>query len=311
MFKKNSGILNDMLNIEEIKRHYFFTEEDERDLKRVGQIVSPYADQFSTAFLEYLSSFPEIASYFKSEEAKERRVETIRHWLMMLFRGRYDYRYLVELQHIGEIHVRREIPIHWVTASMNFKREYLTNILRKEVEDNAEFQKLSKSLGKILDINLDVLVSSYHEEEIKRIFLTKRMDNALIRFAERFTYGLNLVLILALIGLSLGVVALFVKDLQAIVISKEIEKGIIPLLGTLLMIWVMVELMGTEIKYLRGERFRIEIFISVALVAIIRELLIATLAHEPLQKVGMLLAAILILGVVYYLISRTETHYRM
>jgi uncharacterized membrane protein (DUF373 family) len=295
-----------MITIEDIRRHYFFTDEDERNLKKIGEIVSPYAQQFASDFYEYLTGFPEAAKFFRSPEAIEKRKETIKRWLLMLFDGKYDHHYLVELQHIGHVHVKREVPIHWVTASLNFKREYLIKILEREIEDRGEFQELVKSLEKILDINLDIITSSYHEEEIKKIFLTKKMDSALITFAERFTYGLNLVLVLALIGLSIGVVVLFVKDIYTLFSSGNLEKGILSSLGTLLIIWVMVELMGTEIKYLKGGRFHIEIFVSVALVAIIRELLISTLAHESLQKMGVFLAAILILGVVYYLISRTE-----
>ncbi len=282
------------------------TKEEEQNLKKIGDIVSPYADRFASDFYDYLINFPEAAKFFRSQEDIERRKETINRWLCMLFSGKYDNRYLAGLQRIGLAHVKKEIPIHFVTASMNFKREYLINILRTEIEDKIEFQRLARSLEKILDINLDIITSSYHEEELKRIFLTKKMGNALIVFAERFTYGLNLVLILALIGLSIGVIVLFASDIYALSVSGNLEKGILSALGTLLVVWVIVELLGTEIKYLRGERFHIEVFVSVALVAIIRELLISTLAHEPSQKIGILVAAILILGVVYYLIAHTE-----
>ena len=74
----------------------------------------------------------------------------------------------------------------------------------------------------------------------------------------------------------------------------------------LLIIWVMIELMRAEINYLKGEPFHMEIFISVALVASIRELLIATLAEKPVSILGVILASILVLGVVYFLISKTS-----
>ncbi len=132
------------------------------------------------------------------------------------------------------------------------------------------------------------------------------MDSALIVFAERFAYGLNLILILALIGLAIGVITLFASDIFSLLTSRDLETGILTSLGTLLIIWVIIELISTEIKYLRGARFHIEVFVSVALVAIIRELLVSTLVHESLQKLAVLLAAILVLGIVYFLISRTE-----
>jgi uncharacterized membrane protein (DUF373 family) len=189
---------------------------------------------------------------------------------------------------------------------MNFKRDYLANILNNETEDRNESQRLLSSMEKILDLNLDVITSSYHEEELKRIFLTKRMDSALIVFAERFAYGLNLILIMALIGLAAGVIVLFASDVYALLTSSNLEKGILSSLGTLLVIWVIIELIGTEIKYLRGAKFHIEVFVSVALIAIIRELLVSTLVHESLQQIAVLLTAVLVLGIVYYLISRSD-----
>lgn len=296
-----------LTKIEEFKKHYLFTKEDEENLKKIGKIVAPFADEFANDFYEYLVSYPESAQFFRTAEAVKQRKETIKTWLMSLFTSTFNNRYLHNLGHVGRVHVKKGIPIHWVTASMNFKREYLLDILERELNDPLEFKKLARSLDKILDINLDVFISTYHEEEIKQKFLTAKMDSALISFAERFTYGLNLVLVLALIGLSVGIIGLFASEVYSLLTGTgQFEKGILTALGTLLIIWVMIELMGTEIKYLKGERFHIEIFVSVALVAFIRELLISSLAHESIIKLTLMLSAILILGIVYYLISHIE-----
>ena len=290
----------------EIKKHYLFGEEDEKNLVSLKGVFLPHADQFAADFYDFLRGFPEAASFFPTAESVERRKSTIQQWLLRLFQGNYDSRYFLELQRIGQIHVKRGAPIHWVTASMNFKRQYLLDVLYKEIRDPDEFRRLTRSLNKILDINLDVLTSSYHEEEMKRIFITRHMDSVLISFAERFTYGLNIILVLALIGISLSVVGLFITEIYRLSMDS-FETGILSALGTLLIIWIMIELMSTEIKYLKGEKFHIEVFVSVALVAFIRELLIASIVHESLVKLGVFLGAVLVLGVVYYLISHIRT----
>lgn len=291
--------------MDDIKRHYLFGSEDQKNLSSLKEIFLPHADHFASAFYDFLKGFPEAASFFATPEAVERRKVTIKRWLLRLFEGDYDSRYFLEIQRVGELHVKRGAPIHWVTASMNFKRQYLLDVLHNEVADSDEFLRLSRSLNKILDINLDVLTSSYHEEEMRKIFITHRMDSFLISFAERFTYGLNIILILSLVGISLSVVGLFITEIYQLTMGG-FETGILSALGTLLIIWIMIELMGTEIKYLKGERFHIEVFVSVALVAFIRELLIASIAGESLVKLAVFLAAVLVLGVVYFLISRIK-----
>jgi uncharacterized protein GlcG (DUF336 family) len=45
------------------------------------------------------------------------------------------------------------------------------------------------------------------------------------------------------------------------IFSGDVEKGILSALGTLLTLWMMVELMDNEIKSLKGGRFNILVFI--------------------------------------------------
>ena len=155
-------------------------------------------------------------------------------------------------------------------------------------------------------MNLDVITSSYREAELRKVLLSARLDEKLLLAAERFSSGLKFVLVLALMGISLGVVALFVRDAVNLVVHRDAH-GVLTALGSLLVIWVMVELMENEIRQLRGGRFKITIFLGVALVAFIREILISSLQHGTEPQVGYyLLGAILTIGVVYWLITRAE-----
>ncbi len=294
-----------MVSWGDIVKHYMFTEEDVRNLDAAREVLDPYVPQFTESFYQYLASYPEMGGLFPSKAIVEARANTMARWFTSVLSGKYDNHYIEELRHVGSTHVRREIPIHWVTSSMNFKRQYMSDILRREVPDETKRSRMIDSLNKILDINLDVMTSSYHEEQLKKIFLTERLDSTLIGFADRFAYGLNLLLVLALIGLSIGVTALFVTDIYRLINSPDLVTGIVTALGTLLIIWMIVELLGTEIRYLKGDSFRVEVFVAVALVSMIRELMISTLSHESTETIGLLLAAALILGLVYYLIVRS------
>lgn len=212
-----------MSGIKELKKHYLFTEADEKNLKEIAEIILPFSDEFTSHFYNHLMRFPESAKFFRAPQASERRKKN-------------------------------------------------------------------------------------HEEEIKQKFLTARMDSVLVAFADRFTYGLNIILVLALIGLSLGIIGLFGTEIFSLLSGEtEFGKTLLSAVGTLLIVWVMIELMRAEINYLKGESFHIEIFVSVALVASIRELLIATLAETSTIKLAMILASILVLGLVYFLILRTGT----
>jgi uncharacterized membrane protein (DUF373 family) len=129
-----------------------------------------------------------------------------------------------------------------------------------------------------------------------------------VTYTEKFAHAMNLVLVIALVGLTLGVVWLFVSDLSNLVGigNGNFSHGIITALGSLLILWVMIELMNTEIKHLKGGKFRISVFVGVALVAFIRDTMIKALRHDNMQEMYYLIPLILTLGVVFWLVTKSE-----
>lgn len=161
------------------------------------------------------------------------------------------------------------------------------------------------SLGKILDINLDILTSSYIQEEKNIFFISKKAENKLINFARRFSYGLNLVLVMGLVILGITVLCLFAYDLSH-VFSGDLERGLLATLGSLLMLWVVIELMDTEVKHLKGAKFSIKVFIGVAMVTVIRKILVTSLQSEAVGAQVSLVLALAVLGMVYWIVAKTE-----
>jgi len=69
---------------------------------------------------------------------------------------------------------------------------------------------------------------------------------------------------------------------------------------------MMIELLGNEIKNLKGGRFNILVFIGVIMVALIREILISTLRRDPLETQTFLAGTLLVLGIVYFLVAKSQ-----
>ncbi|HYQ47569.1 MAG TPA: phosphate-starvation-inducible PsiE family protein, partial [Thermodesulfovibrionales bacterium] len=191
------------------------------------------------------------------------------------------------------------------SRAVNILRNACIGVLNANFEDPEERTGMLVSLDKLLDMNLDVIMSSYIEEELRTYSGAYRVKNALINFAQGFSQTMNLVLILSLMGLTIGVIVLFVSDIGKFLTGQP-EHGIVTALGSLIFLWVMIELMNTEIAHLKGGKFYISVFIGVALVAFIRETLIMTLGHESTEKQYYLIALILVLGIVFWLVTRAE-----
>lgn len=293
-----------MIPMQELRDHYRFTDEDAELLLSLQPLAREQVDRFSQEFYDYLYGLPDTAAILnKTDRVHLRQMHN--NWFLSLFTGVYDNHYLNHLTRIGHAHVKVGLNVHFVNAAMNQVRHFLLNLIDGCYHDREQRRLLREAVEKILDMNLDVMSSSYREEEMKKVFLSRRLESYLITATERFTYGLNLVLVLALAGLSVSVVCLFVWDI-AHIFQGNMEKGILSALGELLIIWMMIELMDNEIKNLKGGKFNILIFIGVIIVAMIREILISTLRHDDLTTQGFLAGTLLILGIVYYLVSLAQ-----
>lgn len=294
-----------MKSFRDVKRHYDFTEEDERRLSSLRSVVEEYADCAMDSLESWMLKTKETAQFFADENRKKRVFAAHRSWFVDLFSGVYDVRYYERLIRIGQVHVRAQVEAHLMIRAVNILRTYCIGIINMNIQDAEERAAALISLEKLLDINLDVITSSYMEEGLKTYSGAYRVKNALITFAQGFSQTMNLVLILSLMGLTIGVIVLFVNDIGKFLAGHP-EHGIVTALGSLIFLWVMIELMNTEIAHLKGGKFYISVFIGVALVAFIRESLIMTLSHESMEKHYVFIALILVLGVVFWLVTRAE-----
>ena len=294
-----------MESIKEIRQQFEFTDEDQKNLIRLGEILLPLRDQFADEFYDYLSQNPKTAAYFKTEKAIERRKETFKSWFLGLLTSKYDNRYLLQLQKIGQVHVKIGLESFYVDASMSFVREQCRRQLVAQIKDGVCKEDLLITMHKVLDINLSILTSSYQEEKLKKVFVSHKAEEHLVHFAERLLHGLNLFLTIGLLVLALGVVSLLGHDIY-IAITGNLEHGVIRALGSLLVLWMMIELLNAEIGHLRGGKFSVRIFVELALVAFIRKIFVASFESKDPTSFMLLLGGLLVLGIIYFMVAKVE-----
>jgi uncharacterized membrane protein (DUF373 family) len=288
----------------QIRQNYRLGEDEEGTLFSLAPLIEPQAGQVVDDFYHFLQDMPDAAKFLQDPARLDRLKGLHRAWLMALFTGPFNEAYFQRLERIGFAHVRIGLSAHFVYVAMNFLRDRLKMIIAGEVEP-ASRAAAEAALDKILDINLDVIARAYHQAELRQFFLSYRLDDALIRFARRFTFGLNFLLLVGLVGLAAGMVVVLVNDVSFI-FRGQLDKGLISALGSLLVLWLVIELLEAEIDRLRGGALQLSLFVGVGLVAFIRKVLIATLSHEDIKMDLVYLAGILIFGLIYWLIARTE-----
>lgn len=293
-----------MRTFQEIKANYRLSQAEIDTLAGLGPLIEPHADGLVTEFYNHFLQISDTAKYLKDEAQMARLQAMHRAWLVSLFQGPYDEHYYQRLERIGRAHVRIGLSAHFVYVGMNLLRRHLHRIIETEVEARPR-EAAHQALEKILDLNLDIIARTYHEEELRQVFLTQKLDSLLIRFSQRFTFGLNILLVVGLLGLSLGVVALIIQDVSHIA-RGQLDQGLVAAMGSVLVLWVVIELLDMEIDRLRGGAFKLHLFVGVALVTFIRKVLVASLTHQDLPLQGLYLSGILVCGVIFWLVSRAE-----
>jgi uncharacterized membrane protein (DUF373 family) len=294
-----------MRSFREIKQNYRFTPEDEKRLHDLRPLMEEHVDEVMSTLSLWIMGTKGAAKFFTDESRKRHVFGAQREWFLELFSGNYDNRHYEKLIRIGATHVKQNVDAHYMNRAVNLVKNACIGIVQKIEEDRVEATNKIISIGKVLDISLDVITTSYIEEELRTYSPVYKVKSALIGFSERFSQTTNLILVLALIGLTIGVVWLFIEDVMHI-ITGDVERGIISALGSMLLLWLMIELMNTEISHLKGGKFHISVFVGVALVTMIRETMIATLTHEKPESIYYLIAAILVIGFVFWIVTRAE-----
>ena len=288
----------------QLKEHYKFTEEEALILKKLQSRMEKLADTFIDEFYDYIWGFGRTAKYLKNNEIISRHKIKIKAWFINLFSGKYDISYFLSIYKIGEIHVQIGLPTHYVNSAFTFVRTFVLKSIEENFENKEQHVREINAVEKIIDMNLDVLTSSYREEELGKFLSLSRTEKGILSSLKKFNSFINYFLAFALGIIAFFAIGLFVYDIYLLFFTDiKIEKGILTVLGSLLVLWASIELIHEEIKHLQGKGFAIGAFIMLAMAALIRKVLIYSLSTEKATELLIIAIVIVALAISYWLVS--------
>jgi uncharacterized membrane protein (DUF373 family) len=135
-----------------------------------------------------------------------------------------------------------------------------------------------------------------------------RYSQQFILKSERFMFLINSAVIVAIAIVLLFSIGLLFFDIYCM-IRDRYAMGIGTVLGSLLILWVLMELFENQVAHLKGERIDVSVFIVVVLVAFIRKLMVASLDTKHIEVAYFPLATIFVLSVVYIVIRIIDKKY--
>lgn len=296
-----------METIEQLKTHYRWNAEVDEHLKKLEAFGEKYKVEFIEGLYDYLATFEDTRTYLPDEQVMGRHKDKLMKWFGALFSGRHDAQYMRNLYRIGEVHVKLGLPPHYVNASMGFVRRFIGEKLTLELGRSEERDAVAESVDKVLDVNLDVMTSSYREEELKLYLASGKYQKILIENVRRASWFFDMFIVVAFSVVGLFLITRIGQEMFAVVAGDvALEKGAISVMGSMLILYAISELLGEGIKHIRGGALGLKVFVTVALAAIIRKILIVSLSSEQSQELFVLALLLFSLGVTYWLIRRAE-----
>jgi len=289
---------------ESLKEHYRFTKEEALILEALQPRMKELADDFIDGFYDYIWGFGTTAKFLKNQEIIDYHRKKVKEWFINLFSGKYDLEYFTYLYKIGETHVSIGLPTHFVNSAFTFVRTFILKSMEERSEDKTQYIAQISAIEKIIDMNLDVLTSSYREEELGNFLSLSKFEKTILLGLKKFNSYINFFLAGSLALVAFFAIGLFVYDIYLLFFSDiGIEKGILTVLGSLLVLWAAIELIHEEINHLQGKGFAIGAFIMLAMAALIRKVLIYSLSSEKGNDLLVIGTVIVGLAVAYWLVN--------
>ena len=294
-----------METLDKIKLIYSFDAGDASNLTQIKELMNSNANEFISGVYSFISNFDDFSKFLPNDEIRTRHMEKLKIWFLNLFSGKYDNEYLRQLKRIGEVHSEIKLPSHYVSATMNYIRNFIHKIILKNIPTSDKRDEIIESVNKIIDINLDIIISSYINEGKFYIAATK-FETKIIKFSSKFSYMLDLALVISLIIATIMVFLMFLFEIYKFAFGGgAFESTVVDILGAMLIVWAIRELLEEEVKKLKGHKFALSAFIGLAMAALLRKILIFSLASGKSKEVAILGFLVLVLGIVYWLMNKS------
>jgi uncharacterized membrane protein (DUF373 family) len=136
--------------------------------------------------------------------------------------------------------------------------------------------------------------------------MTDRPKKRFLAASEQFLNIVNAILIATIAVVVLCAIGLLLTDVFSFVRDRTVE-GIAAVLGSLLIIWVLMELLETQVAFFKGRKLDVSVFVLVAMVAFIRKLMVASLKADRIEIAVFPLVTIFGLSLVYLIIKISES----
>ncbi len=164
--------------LDELKRYVEFGATDEQALLAFHAVAEPHFQRVADVFYERILGHTEARLALQGGERQVGHLKvTLIAWMDSLLRGPWGQEYWEGRQRIGRVHVRIGLPQHYMFGAMNVVRTELGRIAYQHFRaDPDSLAKIRTALGKILDLELAIMLHTYRDDLLAQQARTERLS---------------------------------------------------------------------------------------------------------------------------------------
>lgn len=179
---------------EALREYISLTDEDVAIAVAAWPQVQPHVRDLIDDFYATILSQPSAAAAIRGGEQQVARLKlTLERWLAELFVGKYDPEFIKNRWLVGWRHVKIGLPQVWTATAMSRMRDQLLSGLAHHWTDSlADYQRLSSSISRLMDLDLALIQDAYHTEAVAKFLRGERdLNEAIIGTTESVVLIVN------------------------------------------------------------------------------------------------------------------------
>ncbi len=166
---------------EEVSRFVRFGPDEHMVLQGLLPLVRDHFDSIIDTFYERIAEHPGAAAVLRSAEQQQRLRVSLRLWLERLFAGPWDDSYVELRARMGHVHVKVGLPQHYMFGGMTVIRGCLHELIAKALTaDDGQRRAGQAALDKIIDLELAMMLETYHEDYVAGVRRVERLERDLL-----------------------------------------------------------------------------------------------------------------------------------
>ena len=163
--------------LEELKRYVDFGPDDESALRELRVAAAPDFPAIAVVFYDRILAHEGARRALVGGESRVGHLRTtLVRWMEEALGGPWDEAWWEAHCRIGRVHVRIDLPQHYMFGAMNVIREALdASVDRLWPADPDRRRRTREAVGKVLDLELAIMLHTYREDLLARATRTERL----------------------------------------------------------------------------------------------------------------------------------------